>query len=450
MNSHVSYLPDQAMFLPSPTSPSSSSAPMTWPPSIYPLSMPRASSPTSSIDSLPSPTAPAASPPTKKVPNTFMMYKNDFPARYPEVCTLEKSPSQRMRIAARLWEMESDHVKNEYEQRYRSALIASGVKGADADAGRRKARSEGVTAARRAKRASEGAVLSQRSDLIVNMFSTGMRGDHLIAVVRDWDRANAPEFDPSLGPVVTGTHVTSPTRTTARRASNASVGSSGRNRSSSRTRQVKSAMPSPSQMPNTIVPPVPPPMASTPLPSVYSPHANAPFTAHQPSQPAQQQVHHQPHQRQQQQQQQQETYSYPQQQQQQQQQPMEQSYVYDRTGAMPTSYVPASYRHVPLPQSVPAPYANNHHHQQYAVEQQPLQQEGYFEYSYQQHPQQHPDHGEHPNASYPGYHATTQTIEECEQPAVPGYYPAPAYGLYYVDVDGSYSRSGSSASPEWS
>ncbi|KAH7099051.1 hypothetical protein BKA62DRAFT_772739 [Auriculariales sp. MPI-PUGE-AT-0066] len=131
---------------------STSSAPMF--PTLLPLvtALPRPISPATSEDSLSSPVAPSALPVTaRKVPNTFMMYKNDFPSRYPEVCTLEKTPSQRMRIAARLWEMESDAVRDEYETRYRAALVASGVKGAEADATRRKARSEGVTAARRAK-----------------------------------------------------------------------------------------------------------------------------------------------------------------------------------------------------------------------------------------------------------------------------------------------------------
>jgi len=57
-------------------------------------------------------------PPPKRVCNPWLSYKNDLATRYPEVCTLERAPSQRMRIAARLWECESPSVKAEYEKRY--------------------------------------------------------------------------------------------------------------------------------------------------------------------------------------------------------------------------------------------------------------------------------------------------------------------------------------------
>ena len=92
----------------SPTAPS-----FHW--SMLSLSVPRAPSPASSVDS---PTTPSSSGASRKVVNTFMRYKNDFLLRYPEICALEKAPSQRMRIAARMWEAESMEVRDEYERKY--------------------------------------------------------------------------------------------------------------------------------------------------------------------------------------------------------------------------------------------------------------------------------------------------------------------------------------------
>ncbi|KAH7097151.1 hypothetical protein BKA62DRAFT_717443 [Auriculariales sp. MPI-PUGE-AT-0066] len=128
---------------------------------------------------------------SRRIPNTFLMYKADFPTRYAEVCTLERSPSQRMRIAARMWDFESTEVRAEYESRYRVALNAAGVKSAIRDPHRRRARTQGVTAARRAKRATEGATLNPRSELIFNMWHSGLRGQALVRCVREWDAAQS-------------------------------------------------------------------------------------------------------------------------------------------------------------------------------------------------------------------------------------------------------------------
>ncbi|KAH7096480.1 hypothetical protein BKA62DRAFT_822458 [Auriculariales sp. MPI-PUGE-AT-0066] len=133
-----------------------------------------------------------------------MMYKNDFAKRYPEVCALEGTPAQRMRIAARIWELEPESVHAEYNTRYRLALAATGAKQPKGNAGRRKARSEDAKSSRRAKRAAEGAVLTSRSQLILSLFISGTRGKHLIRAVREWEDTAALRSHSRPEPVTRG------------------------------------------------------------------------------------------------------------------------------------------------------------------------------------------------------------------------------------------------------
>ncbi|KAH7103067.1 hypothetical protein BKA62DRAFT_828980 [Auriculariales sp. MPI-PUGE-AT-0066] len=126
-----------------------------------------------------------------KVSNCWMLYKNDFPTRYPEVCALEKIPAQRMRIAARFWDKESPSIKAEYEHKYLSALISVGGKVGEPDSSRRAERNGTVTAARRAKRAASGEALKPRSLTIVQYWLDGLRGTTLINAVRRWEETHA-------------------------------------------------------------------------------------------------------------------------------------------------------------------------------------------------------------------------------------------------------------------
>ncbi|EJD55083.1 hypothetical protein AURDEDRAFT_155316 [Auricularia subglabra TFB-10046 SS5] len=130
----------------------------------------------------------------KKVPNTFMMYKNDFHRRYPEICILERVPTQRMRIAANIWDKESPQVRGFYERRYRDAMIAAGRKFAEKDMNKRKKRTLNVTTTRRARKAAQGETLTARSRKIVEFWVGSLSDTDLIKAVFEWEETNSPSL----------------------------------------------------------------------------------------------------------------------------------------------------------------------------------------------------------------------------------------------------------------
>lgn len=133
----------------------------------------------------------ASSPTSRRPANAFIRYKNDLQTHYPEICEVERTPSQRMRIAARLWDRESTAMRERYEGEYRADMRARGMRIAEDDLQKRRNRSKHVTAGRRAKREAEGASLDPRNLEAIRLLLSGVRDENFWLAMERWDDVRA-------------------------------------------------------------------------------------------------------------------------------------------------------------------------------------------------------------------------------------------------------------------